>query len=39
MLGVVDALPTIMTGKVQRFLLRDQARTLSDPMQTVPEAS
>jgi len=27
----------MMTGKVHKFL-RDQARTLSDPMQTVPEA-
>jgi acyl-CoA synthetase (AMP-forming)/AMP-acid ligase II len=25
----VDALPTTMTGKVQKFLLRDQARALS----------
>jgi acyl-coenzyme A synthetase/AMP-(fatty) acid ligase len=29
MLQVVDALPTTMTGKVQKFLLRDQARALS----------
>ena len=30
MLQVVDALPTTMTGKVQKFLLRDQARSLAD---------
>ncbi len=30
MLQVVDALPTTMTGKVQKFLLRDQARALAD---------
>jgi acyl-CoA synthetase (AMP-forming)/AMP-acid ligase II len=29
MLQVVDVLPTTMTGKVQKFLLRDQARTLA----------
>jgi len=26
----VDALPTTMTGKVQKFLLRDQARALAE---------
>ena len=30
MLIVVDALPTTMTGKVQKFLLRDQARAAAD---------
>jgi acyl-coenzyme A synthetase/AMP-(fatty) acid ligase len=30
MLQVVDALPATMTGKVQKFLLRDQARALVD---------
>ncbi len=30
MLRIVDALPTTMTGKVQKFLLRDQARALAD---------
>ncbi len=30
MLQVVDVLPTTMTGKVQKFLLRDQARALAD---------
>jgi acyl-coenzyme A synthetase/AMP-(fatty) acid ligase len=38
MLQVVDALPTTMTGKVQKFLLHDQARAVREPMQTVPEA-
>ena len=38
MLQVVDALPTTMTGKVQKFLLHDRARAVSEPMQTVPEA-
>ena len=30
MLQVIDALPTTMTGKVQKFLLRDQARALAE---------
>jgi len=30
MLQVVDALPTTMTGKVQKFLLREAARALAD---------
>jgi acyl-coenzyme A synthetase/AMP-(fatty) acid ligase len=30
MLQIADALPTTMTGKVQKFLLRDQARALAD---------
>ena len=30
MLQVADALPTTMTGKVQKFLLRGQARALAD---------
>ena len=30
MLQVVDSLPTTMTGKVQKFLLRGQARALAD---------
>ena len=30
MLQVVDALPTTMTGKVQKFLLRDRARALTE---------
>jgi acyl-CoA synthetase (AMP-forming)/AMP-acid ligase II len=30
MLQVVDALPTTMTGLVQKFLLRDRARALVD---------
>ena len=30
MLQVVDALPTTMTGKVQKFLLREAARSLAD---------
>jgi hypothetical protein len=38
MLQVAGGLPTTMTGKVQKFLLRDQARAVSEPMQTVPEA-
>jgi cyclohexanecarboxylate-CoA ligase len=29
MLRIVDTLPTTMTGKVQKFLLRDQARALA----------
>jgi cyclohexanecarboxylate-CoA ligase/acyl-CoA synthetase len=32
MLQVVDTLPTTMTGKVQKFLLRDQARALVDQL-------
>ena len=30
MLQVVDALPSTMTGKVQKFLLREAARTLAE---------
>ena len=30
MLQVVDALPTTMTGKVQKFLLREAARALAE---------
>ncbi len=32
LLQIVDALPTTMTGKVQEFLLRDQARALADQL-------
>jgi acyl-CoA synthetase (AMP-forming)/AMP-acid ligase II len=32
MLQVVDALPTTMTGKVQKFLLREAAQALAHQM-------
>jgi cyclohexanecarboxylate-CoA ligase/acyl-CoA synthetase len=30
LIEVVDSLPTTMTGKVQKFLLRDRARALAE---------